>query len=62
MRLVQFLGFGSGEGLAQLGMDLQKIVVGDEEYSLKSNGLSYEAEGSVKEDAKKVALRRALGR
>jgi hypothetical protein len=43
-------------------MDLQKIVVGDEEYSLKSNVLSYEAEGSVKEDAKKVALRRALGR
>jgi outer membrane lipoprotein SlyB len=42
-------------------MDLQKIVVGDEEYSLESNVLSYEAEGSVREDAKKVGIGAGIG-
>ncbi len=60
-RLTHVKKSGKVEGLAQLGMDLQKIVVGDEEYSLKSNILSYEAEGTVKEDAKKVGIGAGVG-
>ncbi len=60
-RLTHVKKSGKVEGLAQLGMDLQKIVVGDEEYSLKSNILSYEAEGTVKEDAKKVGIGAGIG-
>jgi hypothetical protein len=60
-RLTHVKKSGKVEGLAQLGMDLQKIVVGDEEYSLKSNILSYEAEGTVKEDAKKIGIATGVG-
>lgn len=60
-RLTHVKKSGKVEGLAQLRMDLQKIVVGDEEYSLKSNILSYEAEGTVKEDAKKVGIGAGVG-
>ena len=60
-RLIHVKKSGKVEGLAQLGMDLQKIVVGDEEYSLKSNILSYEAEGTVKEDAKKIGIATGVG-
>jgi len=45
----------------ELRMDLQKIVVRDDEYSLKSNILSYEAEGTVKEDAKKIGIATGVG-
>ena len=60
-RLTHVKKSGKVEGLAQLGMDLQKIVVGDEEYSLKSNILSYEAKGTVKEDAKKIGIATGVG-
>ncbi len=60
-RLTHVKKSGKVEGLAQLEMDLQKIVVGDEEYSLKSNILSYEAEGTVKEDAKKIGIATGVG-
>jgi hypothetical protein len=60
-RLTHVKKSGKVEGLAQLGMDLQKIVVGDEEYSLKSNVLSYEAEGTVREEAKKGGIGAGIG-
>jgi hypothetical protein len=60
-RLTHVKKSGKVEGLAQLGMDLQKIVVGDEVYSLKSNILTYEAEGTVKEDAKKIGIATGVG-
>ena len=60
-RLTHVKKSGKVEGLAQMGMDLQKIVVGDEVYSLKSNILTYEAEGTVKEDAKKIGIATGIG-
>lgn len=60
-RLTHVKKSGKVEGLAQLRMDLQKIVVGDDEYSLKSNILSYEAEATVKEDAKKIGIATGVG-
>jgi len=60
-RLTHVKQSGKVEGLAQMGMDLQKIFVGDEEYLLKSNSLNYEAAATKKEDAKKVGIGAGVG-
>ncbi|MDA2930470.1 hypothetical protein MYX84_11075 [Acidobacteria bacterium AH-259-O06] len=60
-RLTHMKKSGKVEGRAQMGMALQKIFVGDEEYSLKSNILEYEAAGTIKEDAKKIGIAAGAG-
>ena len=60
-RLTHVKKAGKVEGRAQMGMDLQKIFVGDEEYTLRSNIRSYEAEATVKEDAKKIGIAAGAG-
>ncbi len=52
---------GKVKGLAQMGLTLQKIVVGDEEYPLQSNSLEYESASTKKEDAKKVGIGAGVG-
>ncbi len=60
-RLIHVKKSGKVEGLAQMGMDLQKIFVGDQEYLLKSNSLDYEAAATKQEDAKKVGIGAGVG-
>jgi hypothetical protein len=60
-RLTHVKKSGKVKGLAQMGIDLQKVFVGDEEYSLKSNTLNYEAEATKHEDAKKVGIATGVG-
>ncbi len=60
-RLIYVKKSGKVKGLAQMGIDLQKIFVGHEEYSLESNTLNYEAEATKQEDAKKVGIGAGIG-
>lgn len=52
---------GKVKGRAELSFTLDRIYVGDERYSLNTNTLAFKAEGSQKDDAKKIGIGAAAG-
>ncbi|HSR53734.1 MAG TPA: hypothetical protein VLV83_23155 [Acidobacteriota bacterium] len=52
---------GKVKGRAELSITLDRIYVEDERYSLNTNTLAFKAEGSKKEDAKKIGIGAAAG-
>jgi len=60
-RVTHVMKSGKVKGRAQMGLTLQQIVVGDEEYPLQSNNLEYESASTKKEDAKKIGIGAGVG-
>jgi hypothetical protein len=52
---------GKVKGLARLTVALQELWVGEDRYPLRTAGLSFEAEPTKKEDAKKVGIAAGAG-
>jgi outer membrane lipoprotein SlyB len=44
-----------------MALRLEKITVGEESYSIKSNTLRFEAEGTGKRDAKRIGIASGAG-
>ena len=52
---------GKVKGRANMSMTLARIYVADEAYALNTNTLRFEAEGSGKDDAKKIGIASGIG-
>jgi len=60
-KLTNVEGSGRVQGRARMSLTLSEIRIGETAYSLATNTLSFEAEGSTKKDAAKIGIGAGVG-
>ena len=60
-QLTEVISSGKVKGRAKMTLALQTLQIGDTSYSIESDPITVEAEGTVKEDALKVGIGAGIG-